>query len=207
MSLNTFVKVSQVNNLSDARYCAGMGVDLMGFDIDPESTNYIDAGRFAEIAEWISGVEFVGEFKTDNAEIIQETASKYPIHFIQFEHPELADTLKTTNLGLILKIDSPLVENISELSSIINFAADKADYILIDGLSEFNNFEIKDFISEMSSKANILIGGDLEKGNIHEVITNLAVKGINLKGGNEIKPGLKDFDELADILEQLEIVD
>ena len=32
--LKTIVKVSEVNNLSDARYCAGMGVEYIGFSMD-----------------------------------------------------------------------------------------------------------------------------------------------------------------------------
>ncbi len=34
MSLNTFVYIRDVDNLSDARYCAGMGVDMIGFRLD-----------------------------------------------------------------------------------------------------------------------------------------------------------------------------
>jgi len=33
------------------------------------------------------------------------------------------------------------------------------------------------------------------------------IYGIALKGGEEITPGYKDFDELADILEKLELED
>ena len=29
MPLKTFVKVGNITNLSDARYCAGMGVDML----------------------------------------------------------------------------------------------------------------------------------------------------------------------------------
>ena len=34
MSLKYFVHVSSINNLSDARYCSGMMVNSLGFDID-----------------------------------------------------------------------------------------------------------------------------------------------------------------------------
>ena len=32
--LKTLIKVSNINNLSDARYCAGMGVEMLGFSMD-----------------------------------------------------------------------------------------------------------------------------------------------------------------------------
>jgi len=40
-----------------------------------------------------------------------------------------------------------------------------------------------------------------------ELVEETGVKGIEMEGGEEIKPGLKDFDELAEILEALEIED
>jgi phosphoribosylanthranilate isomerase len=39
--LTKTVKISNVTNLSDARYCAGMGVEMLGFSIDEDSPNYI----------------------------------------------------------------------------------------------------------------------------------------------------------------------
>ena len=33
MALNTLTAVTEINNLSDARYCAGMGVDIIGFNL------------------------------------------------------------------------------------------------------------------------------------------------------------------------------
>ena len=41
----------------------------------------------------------------------------------------------------------------------------------------------------------------------HQLDNNISLKGIGLQGGNEIRPGFKDFDTLADILEAVEIDD
>ena len=48
MALKTFVKISGVNNLSDARYCAGMGVNQLGFNIEDKHPNYTDPQSFKE---------------------------------------------------------------------------------------------------------------------------------------------------------------
>ena len=47
----------------------------------------------------------------------------------------------------------------------------------------------------------------LKKENVNQIIDEYPIKGISLKGGDEIKPGLRDYDELADILEAIEIED
>ena len=44
----------------------------------------------------------------------------------------------------------------------------------------------------------------ITENNVHRIIDS-GVKGIGLKGGDEIRPGYKNFDELADILEAIEV--
>ena len=59
MSLKTFVKVGNITNLTDARYCAGMGVNQLGFNVeDPNFT----VEKFKEITGWLEGIEYVAEF-------------------------------------------------------------------------------------------------------------------------------------------------
>jgi phosphoribosylanthranilate isomerase len=75
MALKTFVKVSTVNNLSDARYCAGMYVNWLGFNLEESSPDYLSPEKFTEITEWLSGLEYVGEFENSHPDTI-----RYPLH-------------------------------------------------------------------------------------------------------------------------------
>jgi phosphoribosylanthranilate isomerase len=52
MALKTLVKASEVNNLSDARYCAGMGVEMLGFCLDENHPKFIELARLREISVW-----------------------------------------------------------------------------------------------------------------------------------------------------------
>ena len=61
MALKTFVKVGNITNLSDARYCAGMGVDQIGFNIDPANSSYTEQDDLDSIRAWVSGVEIIAE--------------------------------------------------------------------------------------------------------------------------------------------------
>lgn len=60
MALKTFVKISTVNNLSDARYCAGMYVNLMGFNLEEGNKDYMAPEKYQELTDWLSGLEYVG---------------------------------------------------------------------------------------------------------------------------------------------------
>ena len=70
--LKTLVKVSAITNLSDARYCAGMGVDLLGFPLGK-----ISIDQFTEIRNWLAGVQIVGEFSTNDAAEIKAKVAEY----------------------------------------------------------------------------------------------------------------------------------
>jgi phosphoribosylanthranilate isomerase len=55
------VKVSGINNLAEARYCAGMGVQYIGYNIDPVSDHALQPSAIKEIQGWLSGIEPVLE--------------------------------------------------------------------------------------------------------------------------------------------------
>ena len=78
--LKTQVKVSSITNLSDARYCAGMGVDLLGFAIQE-----ISLEKFTEIRNWLAGVEIVGEFSTHDAEEIKAKVAEYQPDYLEID--------------------------------------------------------------------------------------------------------------------------
>jgi len=61
MSLKAYVKVGTLSNLGDVRYCAGMGVDMIGFQVIPGQPDYLEPERFQEIRGWVSGPLFVAE--------------------------------------------------------------------------------------------------------------------------------------------------
>jgi phosphoribosylanthranilate isomerase len=82
MPLKTLVKVGCITNLSDARYCAGMGVDLLGFRVIAGSEHHIDHTLFQQIRGWLSGPKIVAECygiseKTNITEIISQFAPDY----------------------------------------------------------------------------------------------------------------------------------
>ncbi len=192
MALKTFVKVSGINNLSDARYCAGMGVNQLGFNIEPNHENYTDPKSFKELSDWVSGVEFVGEVECERN--IEGLIADYAI-----------DALQVSEISLIpsaLASDKPVIYYSTDLQSAqkaSNEYADQLSYILLEDESADANS-----VKELATKVDLVIGSGLEADSIDDLLNEVQLKGIALKGGNEIRPGYKDFDAMADILEALD---
>ncbi len=195
MALKTFVKISKVNNLSDARYCAGMGVDMIGFSLDENDPDYVDAAKFTEISEWLSGVEFVGEFQAPAGNDISKKLSTHSINYVELDTTEHIDELKRHGQRVILRW--PLA-NVNALP--FNLAV---DYLLLESPSPPSAEELDD-IKQRASRVKVLLASGIQDTNVEELIKTTGAYGIALTAGHEIKPGYKDFDELADILEVLE---
>jgi phosphoribosylanthranilate isomerase len=78
MPLKTIVKVGNISNLSDARYCAGMGVDMLGFRVIDGLPGYIAPQAFQEIRGWISGPKVVAEiYGIDRSDKIPHIVENY----------------------------------------------------------------------------------------------------------------------------------
>lgn len=195
MALKTFVLISSVNNLSDARYCAGMDVDLIGFSMEKDNKNYISPDVFKELTEWLSGVEFVGEFENANPEEIKETLKTYDTSFVKISNADWVEPLKNAGFKVILS------QHIDEPAPSAN-----PDYLVLEGTDEVLDQDQINKIKQLETN-QVLIGFGVTDTNVEEVLANTGAYGIALKGSDEIRPGYKDYDELADILEALEIDD
>ncbi|HET8859138.1 phosphoribosylanthranilate isomerase [Marivirga sp.] len=206
MALKTFVKISEVNNLSDARYCAGMTVDLMGFNLDNQNSSYVSPENFMELTGWVSGLEFVGEFGSASEASIKNSIKDYEIHFLQTDNPAIVHLFP--DFKKILRFDIDKIADAEEVKNIMNDVKDKVVFFLFESTNE-NHYK-DNIVAQVTALANdypILLGFNISNDNVLNLIQETGIKGISLKGGEEIRPGYKDFDELADILETLEIDD
>lgn len=205
MALETFVKVSNVNNLSDARYCAGMGVDVVGFNLSPHSPDFISVEKFGQITEWLSGVEFAGEFEGLSAPEIHQLALSYPIQYIQVQDPSLLKGLSQQPIPLIFKVDMDKIADLSEVGPLLQQHHHQVSMFLFEGKQEEYDKDVLSEIISLSEEYPVLLGYGITSSNVSELVHHTAIKGISLLGEEEIRTGYKDFDKLAEILEQLEV--
>jgi len=203
MALKTFVKVGNISSLSDARYCAGMGVDMLGFQVEPNRQDSVQPQHYAEMISWLVGVKFIAEFSSSSLPEMNEILQEYPIHAIQIEREdvleELAEKAKELDnlpIGLIFKSSS--IEKIEKLAPQYGHLV---NYFL---LSDADKAPLE-AIQTLSKKANLLIESNFTQEQTLDILSHTAIKGLALQGSIEEKLGLKDFGNLAEILEALEI--
>ncbi len=206
MALRTFVKISQVNNLSDARYCAGMGVAMLGFNLEPGTVHYIDPDKFRELSDWVAGVSFVAEFSEASPDTIFRLLPEYPVDYIQTDKAEHLPALQQMNLPLILRIPVAATSTTAAIEE--NMAANEAlvDFFLLESTNKLGlSTTLTNRLLSLGTSYKIVADLGFNASNIQSLLEQHSIKGIALKGGEEIRAGYKDFDELADILEALEV--
>jgi phosphoribosylanthranilate isomerase len=191
MALKTQVKVGNISNLSDARYCAGMGVDMLGFTVIEGQPHYIPPKLYQDLRGWVAGPAFIAElYGMKSTEGLQSILEDYKPDFLEVGITELQNIPASVQQHLIVRI-----ENTNDLDTIKTFM-EKIRYVIVD---ETN----KDVIQHISKHIPVIVSLQTVSG-LHLLDTS-DVKGIALSGSPEIRPGYKDYGDLADVLEQLEI--
>ncbi|MCH6200958.1 phosphoribosylanthranilate isomerase [Aquiflexum sp. LQ15W] len=208
MALHSFVKVSTVTNLSDARYCAGMYVNMIGFDLEENSKNFTSPQKFNEITGWLSGLDFVAEFESAHPEKILGLLNTYQgINFIEIQEETYLRMLVNSSYGIILKKQLASEDDLDGLIAKAEFFKDFGVMLYLVSESLEINASILKKLKILASTAEVLLGFGIEPETVKNLLETTGVKGIALEGSDEIKPGLKDFDQLAEILEVLEVED
>ena len=187
MPLKTVVKVGKITNLSDARYCSGMGVDMLGFSVSEKDPAFVSPKLFQEIRGWISGPKVVAEISGE------ESLGKLPTIIGDYA-PDL------------LEMDIELFEKYASGISLPVIVRIHGSH---PRLSPEKDDRIAYVVAEISDiPENPLPYPTLVKlsphHNVRELTADKEVAGIALEGSSEVRPGYKDYDTLSDILDQLD---
>lgn len=199
MSFLSNIKISNVNNLSDARYAAAVGINYIGFCFDNTSTNYIAPIKAKEIIDWITGSHIVAEFGEQSISEIKDISELLNVDVIEVQNHILPDELPLLEKAIIKKLDLStltLEQLNNELIAYKNYC--DAFHIFCSG-DKLNIPQNK--LVEFCSQYKIIWGIPVKNTTVLEIINTAKPYAINVSGGQEEKAGIKDFDELNDLLE------
>ena len=195
------VLVRGINNLSDARYCAGMGADGLIFTLDPSLPGAVDAATVKELAGWVSGVELIGEFGNMPASEINRLVSECGLTRVMLNLHQRGPE----GILVPLLLEAPhaalldghhYTEFINEFTPLMpqGFAFVAA----LPYRSSYTSWHT------FAQRAPIWFAGPVSPDTALELAKSVQPAGLILNGGDEIKPGLRDFTELEAIFEALE---
>ncbi|TGE04706.1 phosphoribosylanthranilate isomerase [Hymenobacter fodinae] len=205
MALIVPVMVRGINNLSDARYCAGMGADSLTFRLDPAWPDHLSPDAVKELGGWVSGVQLIGEFDTLSVDEINALAQACGLHGVLLHRRRPAHELAELTVPaykLITWIPDMLPEDVE-----LRFREQQATYagfVLAQAPSPLPSAAQLTRLTEQARRYAIWLGEGYAPTDIRNFVETVRPAGIVLEGGHEIKPGLRDFEEMEAVFEALE---
>ena len=184
------VKVNAVDNLSDARYCAGMFVDFIGFSLKNVQNEWIDVSKIKEMTNWLAGVTLIGELQGTDW---PSNAADYPFDFWEIDDLDVLFEKSNQGFSLGFRIDALDVAFENKLSQ----ALEQVKYVRIDNADT-------DLIAKLEGKHDkvfIHLTSSLILDRIWEKYPSLQ---LSIDSGKEVRPGHSDFGSLMDVLEALD---
>jgi len=208
------IKASEIGNLTDARYFSAMGVNWLGFMLDPGQATAVSATQLLAMREWLSGPKIVGELGTmSDAETLQQAIEVLKIDALQVgQFTDIENVKKLAGqVGFILEQVPESLENLSDLEFAWREWATFTEFFLLN--LDKNGFSWNDIkthatalatLKQLSANFQLMLSLDFEAEQLSEIIELLNPYGISLKGGVEEKVGVKSFEELDVFFETLE---
>jgi phosphoribosylanthranilate isomerase len=186
------IKLGSVNNLTDARFGAAMGVEWVGFCFDNQNPLYISPVQAQAIIGWVAGPFAVAEFSsTQGLNEIEDIVRLLGFEWIQLAEPAMLHFFEGSDINIVLEADAGQ----PGFDDLLNKLSPEVKAVLV------KNFTLEQAARLEATKKELLFDVEGLDQNKLEALKNLAPYGINISGGFETAPGIRDFDEMNTVFE------
>lgn len=187
------VFVKNISNLSDARYCAGMGVEFISFNIDKEEGFFVEPLKIKEISGWLAGIKIILETNNFDLEIINTIKEKVEISGFLTKNQSIIENLSAINSNVFFELNDEAIP-LSIPKSVSN--------LIIE--TNGSNLTFLKEIEKNAENIHIFIGYQLNTESIGIIKNQFPDFGFALMGSEEIRPGFKNYDSMVNTLELLD---
>lgn len=195
-------KICGITNIEDAKICAELGADAIGFIFYKKSKRYVAPKVVKEIINKLPPFLLkVGVFVNEDINVVNSIAKEIGLNIIQLHGDESPEYLKDVNLPVIKafrvndEFDFSQLENYENCSFL--FDSFHKDEYGGTGL-KFNWNEIPNKI-----RKKIILAGGISEENIEKIYKDIKPYAIDVSSSVEVNPGKKDHKELKKIFVKL----
>ena len=202
--LRTRVKAAAVANLTDARYFAALGVDYLGFALEPGSEGHIGALEVAAFREWIEGPRIVGEFGGMPTPDIARLAAELDLHLVEVgPFGKTHDAAAAAGLPVLQRIPVGPELPPAVAQPILDANAAHVEAFVLDfsrgGLPWAALREERvwtEWLAATCADYPVLLDLPAPASAIEGLLGRFAPLGFQVRGGEEEAVGVKSFDDL-----------
>jgi phosphoribosylanthranilate isomerase len=190
------VKICGLTRVEDAEATVDAGADWIGLNFWPRSRRYVTVEQALAIAEVIPGdVKKVGVFVNAPLPQVIDIAGRVGLDLVQLHGDETADDARALGRPYVRAL------RIGSARDVEAIAAWDTEYILLDTPSAGYGGSGQTFDWSLAASARrfgkkLLLAGGLDADNVARAVREVRPFGVDVAGGVESAPGLKDAAKL-----------
>ena len=204
----TRIKICGVTRAQDAQASAACGADAIGLGFYPRSSRAVTVDRAADIVAAVPPfVSVVALFVDEPIASIERILSNLPIDVIQFhgeESPEFCQQFGRPWIkALRVKPDLDVGEQCQRFSKARAVLLDSWQAGVVGGTGKTFDWRL----AQKSLPLPIVLAGGLNDNNVGDGMRALRPAAVDVSGGVESAPGLKDVDRIKQFIAAVRAAD
>lgn len=186
--MRTEVKICGITRREDAEFAIECGADYLGFVLVPQSKRYVSPEKLRQFADL--PVTKVGVFMNAGLDLIRRLTEEGDLDIVQLHGSEPAEFASQIGFARVWKA-----------SYDADFPAERLVCDAPQGGS--GTFGDHRRAAELAKLRPIMLAGGITPENAAALIRKVRPAGIDLAGGTESSPGIKDHDKIRKLFDNL----
>jgi phosphoribosylanthranilate isomerase len=190
-----FIKISGITSEEDALFSVGLGANAVGFDFTLGERQIAVGTAHDIVGRLPSGVVTVGSFRNELPQRVCEIANTLGLTAVQIDGAISGDELSyiTARVNTVLRTVPDGTEKLSLWSGVDYLVLPETDdrQALADALEQ---------LADSGPRVPLIASGGLSATNVIDVVQNFPVYGVDVRGGVESAPGVKDPVRLGEFI-------
>ncbi len=207
MAVRTRVKICGITRLEDGAAACAAGADAIGLNFYPASPRAVDMEQAVAIRRALPPfVTVVGLFVNASTATVVEMAERVHLDLLQFHGEETPSQCEAAGLPYMKAIrvsdDTDVREASRRFASAKALILDTHDDKLWGGSGQTFDWDLVPADIELP----VVVAGGLTPANVSDAILRLHPYGVDVSGGVEQAPGIKDAAKITSFIEEVDRV-
>jgi phosphoribosylanthranilate isomerase len=182
-----FIKISGITTEEDALFSIGLGASAVGFDFALSSRQISVTAAHDIIRRLPQSAASVGVFRNELPQRIVEIANTIGLSAVQIEGAITSD-----ELSYVCERVNTVLRMVPESAERLNLPAG-VDYLVLPEVDEHVALvDALELFADSGPRVPLIASGGLNSSNVVDVVQNFPVFGVDVRGGVESAPGVKE---------------
>jgi phosphoribosylanthranilate isomerase len=205
---HTRIKICGITTPEDALSAISFGADAIGLVFYPASPRAVTLQQAASIAAVVPPfVSVVALFVNEEVSRINQILSSLPIDVLQFHGDESAEFCEQFNRPYIKAVRVKAELDLSHVCSAYTTAKGVLLDAWQDGVPGGTGKTFDWRLAALELPLPVVLAGGLNGGNVSEAISALQPAAVDVSGGVELSPGIKDHAKIKQFISAVKAAD